>query len=207
MLRAGGPAALTMSALADRLGVSVGGIYRYYSSKGAILVGLERRAIASFERVQADLLTTLEPTLRRCKPRVAALARIIAAAAAYPEHARRDPMQHQLMAQLLSVPEQLLDDGEAHDVEAEARPVLERSVWLLDAAAGAGALGPGDAIQRTFVLWAAVQGADQFHKRDRLLPPSLHSAALSTIAVETLLLGWGADPADLAAARASGRGA
>src|SRR5689334_710127 len=48
MIRDGGPEALTMAKLAEELELSVGGLYRYYPSKGAILVGLEKRAIASY---------------------------------------------------------------------------------------------------------------------------------------------------------------
>src|SRR5437667_5020696 len=80
LLGAGGPEALTIVALADQLGVSVGGLYRYYPSKGAILVGLEKRAIASYAAVQEQLLALLEPRLRRVGPERAALARILAAA-------------------------------------------------------------------------------------------------------------------------------
>ena len=64
MLRAGGPDALTMARLAAELELSVGGLYRYYPGKGAILVGLEKRAIASYRAVQEDLLATLEPRFR-----------------------------------------------------------------------------------------------------------------------------------------------
>src|SRR5262249_4307952 len=70
MIRAGGPGALTMAELAARLGLSVGGLYRYYPAKGAILVGLEKRAIASYDAVQARILETLEPRLRRAPPEV-----------------------------------------------------------------------------------------------------------------------------------------
>src|SRR5688572_7968442 len=87
MLRSGGPEALTMAALAAELGVSVGGLYRYYPNKGAILVGLEKRAIASYREVQEDLLAGLEPRLRGRPGRVAALARILAASSAYLAHA------------------------------------------------------------------------------------------------------------------------
>lgn len=199
MLR-GGPEALTIAGLAQRLGVSVGGLYRYYPSKGAILVGLEKRAVASYASVQETLLATVEPRLRGRPGRVAALARLLTAARAYPEHAVRAPVEHRLMTQLLSVPEQLLADHEALTVEAELRPIIERNVTLFVDAVSAGALSPGDAVVRTFVLWAALQGADQFRKRDRLLPPALHSTALGAHMLDSLLLGWGAEPRELAAA-------
>jgi AcrR family transcriptional regulator len=204
LLRDGGPEALTIATLADLLGVSVGGLYRYYPSKGAILVGLEQRAIESYEAVQEHLLAMLEPHLRRVPPARAALARILAAAATYPAHAQRDPVQHHLMMQLLAVPQRLLDEPEMAEVEAQVQPILERNTQLLAAAAAAGALEPGDARLRTYVLWAALHGADQFRKRDRALPPSLHAAAVSDAAVDSLLLGWGADRAVLAAARRIG---
>ena len=201
MMRDGGPDALTMAGLAGELGVSVGGLYRYYPSKGTILVGLEMRSIASYRAVQEDLLVALEPRLRRHAVPVAALARVLTAASAYLEHARRDPLQHRLLTQMLAFPEPLLDENEVREVEVHVRPVIDRGVTLLAAAVEAGALAPGDAAQRTFVLWAALQGADQFRKRDRVLPPPLHSWALADAAIDALLRGWGAEPHALAAAR------
>ena len=201
MIRDGGPEALTMARLAEELELSVGGLYRYYPSKGAILVGLEKRAIASYDEVQAKILSALEPRLKRATPRVAALARLIAASSAYLEHARIDPLQHGIMTQMLAVPEPLLDENEVREVEAHVRPILERSMTLMVAAAEMKALAPGAAEVRTFVLWATMQGADQFRKRDRLLPAHLHSRPLADAAFDSLLLGWGARELDLAAAR------
>jgi AcrR family transcriptional regulator len=201
MIREGGPDALTMAGLADELALSVGGLYRYYPSKGAILVGLEKRAIASYGETQARLLRELEPRLRRAPPRVAALARLLAASSAYLEHARLDPLQHGILTQMLAVPEQLLDETEVREVETHVQPILERSTALMSEAEQVKALSPGPAEVRTFVLWATLQGADQFRKRDRLLPPHLHSRALADAAIESLLSGWGARAIDLAAAR------
>jgi AcrR family transcriptional regulator len=201
LLGAGGPEALTIAALADQLGVSVGGLYRYYPSKGAILVALEKRSIASFEAVHEHLLAVLEPRLRRQPADRSALARILCAALAYSEHWRRDPVQHGLMTQLLAVPEPLLDDREVMEVEVQLLPILDRSTALFDAAVQTRALGPGDPRLRTYVLWVAIHGADQLRKRDRLLPPSLHAAVVRDAAVDGLLTGWGAKPAVLAAAR------
>jgi hypothetical protein len=86
-------------------------------------------------------------------------------------------------------------------VEVHVRPILERSMALMVAAVEMKALSPGSAAIRTFVLWATLQGADQFRKRDRVLPPELHSRALADAAIDTLLLGWGARALELAAAR------
>jgi AcrR family transcriptional regulator len=201
MIREGGPEALTMADLAERLDLSVGGLYRYYPSKGAILVGLEKRSIASYGAVQEQLLGALEPRLKRAKPRVAALARLLAASSAYLEHGRLDPLHHRIMTQMLAAPEPLLDETEVREVETHLRPIIERGVMLMVLAEQAGALAPGAAEVRTFVLWATLQGADQFRKRDRVLPPHLHSHALADAAVDALLLGWGAGAKDLAAAR------
>jgi AcrR family transcriptional regulator len=201
LLRAGGPEALTMSELAAQLGVSVGGLYRYYPNKGSILVGLEKRAIASLRAVQIAVGAALEPRLHRRPAKVAALARVLAAAASFLEHRRRDPLQHRLLVQLLAAPDPLLDEGEVREVESHVEPVLAHGARLLAAAAAARALAPGDEMTRTFVLWAALQGADQFRKRDRLLPPHLHAAAIAYAATDALLAGWGASAADLKAAR------
>jgi AcrR family transcriptional regulator len=201
LLREGGFDAVTMAGLATQLDVSVGGLYRYYPSKGAILVGLEKRAIASYGAVQEDLVAALEPRIKRLPAATAALARVLSVSSAYFEHARRDPVQHGLMRLMLSFPEPLLDETEVREVETHVRPILERGAALLADAAAADALAPGDPMVRTFVMWAALQGADLFRKRDRVLPPSLHSGALADAATDALLLGWGADARALASAR------
>jgi AcrR family transcriptional regulator len=201
MIKDGGPEGVTMANLAQLVNLSVGGLYRYFPSKGAILVGLEKRSIASYHAVQEGLLEELEPKLARRPKPVAALARLICASAAYLEHARREPVQHLMISQMLASPQVLLDDDEAREVESHVRPVIERGAALMVDAVMVGALEAGDIAQRTFVMWAAMQGADQFRKRDRLLPPTLHSWALADHACDSLLRGWGARPLELTAAR------
>jgi AcrR family transcriptional regulator len=202
-IAAEGLEALTIARLAARIGVSVGGLYRYYPGKDAIVAALEQQALAAYAALQDKRLATVDGALRRRRapPAVAALARLIAAGEVYLGHAAHAPVHHRLLDLFLSTPEPLLGDAPAREVEAALAPILGRCAALLDDAVAVGALAAGDAQVRTSALWALLHGVDHFRKRDRLLPPKLHARRIADDALDALLRGWGAAERDLAAAR------
>ena len=69
-------------------------------------------------------------------------------------------------------------------------------------AADVGALHPGDAMDRTIVLAAALNGVLQVSKLARWDADLLDGARLARLLVDDLLVGGGADPALLAEAHA-----
>jgi hypothetical protein len=78
----------------------------------------------------------------------------------------------------------------------------------LDAAAEAGALDPGPALDRTLALWALLQGSLSLEKIRRIEPSLPAPDHVALAALDALLRGWGADPRAIAraaelAARAS----
>lgn len=196
-----GAAALTMPALAARLGVAVGGLYRYFPSKEALLVALQGEALGAFAaelaaEAAAEATTALAPE-------AAALHRIARLAWGYLDDAARAPARHRLIDALLSAPDPLLGAEAAEAAEAPLRELLASCAALVEAACARGALAPGDPQARTHVLWATVHGLDHLRKRDPRLPPALRSEALARGALETLLRGWGAQERPLAEALAA----
>jgi AcrR family transcriptional regulator len=196
-----GMALLTVADVAKRIGVSVGGIYRHFESKGEILVALQEQAIGAFAAYQTARLARLERTLDGARTRAATLARVAAALAAYLEHAVDERAYHRLLDEALSVWSPLLTDDLARRVDAALGPVIGRVVSLLEAAVAARALDAGDAVTRTHILWATLHGVDHFRKRDRIQPETLRAGPLAVEAVDALLAGWGATRRELAAAR------
>lgn len=200
IVKEGGVDGLTISKLASRIGASVGGVYRHFDSKGAILVALEVWAIQSFgSLLEGDLDAT-----RAALPggREGALLLPLVGFTAYARHRERDPERHQLLDAFMADARQILSDEEARTVESVLTPVVASLASLLAAAVRAGALSDGDAVQRTYVAWALFHGADHFQKRDRLVPELLHARTVRLAGLRALFLGWGADPAALDAALA-----
>lgn len=196
--------AFTIVRLATTLDISVGGLYRWFDSKEAIIVALQERAIGEFHEAQQARLATANELIRARAPseEVAALLRVIVAFTAYLEDAVVAPVRHRLMDTFISTPTTLLSDDQARAIDEQLRPILETCGSLLIAASGAGSLEPGESIKRTHVLWAALHGLNHFRKRDRIQPPELQVDSLAQSMVSALLVGWGADPAAVLAALA-----
>jgi len=195
---------LTIARLAQRIGGSVGALYRYFESKEELVFGLQEMAIVDFRAYLEQRVTALvERTPANVPERVALLARLMAIVAAYVEHADVSREMHRLVDHFLSTPEAVLSDDNARAItERVVGPILELVSGLLVAAVRAGSLAEGDAAQRTHLAWAFMHGLDHFRKRDRINGPALQVKVLVPVAVRTLLAGWGAKATDLAAAEA-----
>ena len=180
MLLDQGQAGLTMAAVAERADVAVGGLYRYFASKDALLAALQVRAVAAFDRVlerDLDGVSDHPP-----------LDRIRAAAGAWFHFASLHPEAFELLDRSLSDPHPNLTDDEALAVEQALRPVLDKVAIVLAEAVRAGCLRPGDTATRTAVLWALVHGAAHFRKRDRL--GGTTASDILEHGVEGLIAGW-----------------
>lgn len=171
---------LTMPRLADAAEVAVGGLYRYFDSKDALLAGLQVRAAE-------DLGAFLE---ERLQAEEAPMARVRLAFGTWAAWADRSPALYGLIDGSLSDPRVMLSDDDARRVDDAVRPILRRCAGLLDAAATAGDLTPGDAEVRALAVWAALRGVRQLRKRDRLLPEALHAHRIGEVVLEGLLSGW-----------------
>lgn len=195
---------LTIARLANRIGGSVGALYRYFESKEELVVGLQEMAIADFrEFLDRRLAAQAEAFPEDVSPRVAALAKIMSAVAAYVDHADGSPQPHRLVDLFLSTPDAVLSDEDARAVgQRVIMPILEIVGGLLALAVQVGALAPGHVEQRTHLAWAFVHGLDHFRKRDRLNGEHLQVQVLLPLAVRTLLAGFGAQTADLDQAEA-----
>ncbi len=184
--------ALTLSALARRLGTSPSALYRYYDNKEALLVALQLQAIAAYEAELRRALADAAPLLAARTPDVAVLQRILIVFGHYLEHAVQRPAHHRLIDAFVSAPYAVLSDEHARAVDAQLSGVLELCCGVLMDAASQGVLSPGDPLQRTYVLWTALHGLDHFRKCDRIQPSRLQVAAVAQALFRSVLLGFGA---------------
>jgi len=193
---------LTIARLANRIGGSVGALYRYFESKEELVFGLQEMAILDF-RGYLERRVEEHQVPAGTAPRVALLSRLMLVITAYVDHAGVSREMHRLVDHFLSTPDAILSDQHARAItDRVVGPILELVSGLLERAVVEGALAPGDAQQRTHLAWACMHGLDHFRKRDRINPPALQLKALLPVAVRTLMSGWGAASADLDAAQA-----
>ena len=205
---------LTMAALAEAGDYATASLYTYFASRSALLAALQERALVVLGQVaeagaaswDAALAETATPAP------VAALARLCAFSdlfLAAPEQHRRE---FRLQQQLLVTPgaESVADAGLVVPVAMHVLGVPQR---LLAEAADAGALDHGaptvdplgaslDAsFTRTLAWVVALNGALLTDGLVTGLPTT--GTVLGGQLTDALLIGWGADPAHLAAARAT----
>lgn len=169
-----------MAAVADQADVAVGGLYRYFDGKEALLAALQVRAVATFGSVLSDALVGQTDALERVR----------AAGQAWFTFADQHPEEFELLDRSLSDPRPNLDDDQAKAVDEALQPVLGQVAAELDAAVHAGVLSPASAAVRAHVLWAVVHGAAHFRKRDRL--GGVTARQVLHEGVTALLKGWSA---------------
>jgi len=203
----GGLDGLTVGHLARALDYTPGALYRYFDSKEAIVVELQRSAIARIDgelgRVLADLAegATAKSQVDR------ALERLCAAARFYAALPLRLPHELHLLQATIADPRHLVGDALAASVFPSVRGILERMNAEFEAAARCGALARGRAAQRTLVFWSSLQGIVQLGKLGRFDAKLFDVSSLGSELVRALLLGWGADAGALDRALAHRAGA
>ena len=182
ILDADGAGAVTIAAVAGRVGASVGGLYRYFPHKQAIFLALQLRSIEALDRFLVDRLARAHD-----RPPLEAL-RI--AFDTWPEFRHAAPTHHRLLDEFLSMPGRALDDASARSVHERLEIILGRIADVVRRGVAEGALAPGDAAVRTYQMWAALHGLGHFAKRDHLQPPALRVAALHEELFDTLVVAW-----------------
>lgn len=191
--------ALTMQRLAQEVGASVGSVYTYFPSKGALVAEVQREAVerlASSALVlggDVDRAVSGADAVSRLAP-VAALGRFwLTATGPYPE-------EMQLLLLLLSD----VTDAVPEEDAARVVPAVLRLVGLVEEriarATDDGALDPGPADRRTIALAAALTGCLQLATVQRWDDDLLAPSASGRLVLDSLLLGWGADRTALAGA-------
>lgn len=190
--------ALTMQRLAGELDCAVGTIYTYFPSKSALVAEVQRAAI---ERLKASLLLLLadadaDPTGASAGPLVPVVAFgrfAIAAVDVFPEESR-------LLQLLTAEVHPTLAPEDALRVLPVAMEYLEIGRTAIATATAAKALRPGDAMQRTVTLTAALNGVLMISRLSRWDEDLLNVPRLAHDLLIDLVAGWGGDRTAIAAA-------
>ena len=185
----------TIRRLSDELDCAVGGVYRYFPSKDALIAALQCRVLD-------ELGAAFETCRTECAGRIAtsaldettgALLQLLEAGALYCERYGSTPETAYLIGRLIGDPRIVLSDAEAQSVIARAMPLFSALASLIEAAQSCGALDAGVSTDRAVTYYAALQGVLQLQKLSRLQPGLLDHEKLVREVSVTLLRGWGAE--------------
>ena len=193
--RVEGREAVTLTRVAQRMGLSTAALHRHFSSKDALVAELQRAVI-----------TVLATTTRACVDRADAYSReidlpdgerallgVTVSALVFEAFSRTAPVEFGILSMNLSMPEVQLPDREAAHVFEAAWSSLRDLAEQLEAAEACGVLEKGDASERSIALWAGLQGVVQTRKLSRNAPELIDSTRIAHGLVTALLVGWGAE--------------
>ena len=200
IVMADGAEALSIKRVADDADYTAGALYRYFPSKNALLTAVVIRVIGELECELAELADALPPN----EP----LAHIFAQVLRYCRFSVREGNAYALLSRMAAEPRVLIEELEdAGAILAATTRALTPLTRAMNEAARATQLRPGDARERTMLLYASLQGVLQLRKQERLAPAAIDTDGMATMLVRTLLSGWGAKEEELDAALAAARSA
>lgn len=195
--------ALTMQRLAAEADAAVGAVYTYFPSKGALVAEVQREAVERLTASYLQLRPRVEDQVADAAPEPAALAHLVGFARYMIDSVEVLPQEQRLLQQLVADADELVPTEEGARVLPAVLRLLDLARQRFAVAVEVGALVPGDPMERTVVLAAALNGVLQLDKLARWDPDLLDARRLARSLVDDLLAGWGADPAHLAAAHAA----
>jgi hypothetical protein len=110
-----------------------------------------------------------------------------------------NPSRFRLVDELLSHPGAFFQAGEAEQIEAALDPLLRLAFDAAHAFTLSAKIAVDDEELARFpyVLWASLHGVTHFAKRDRLVSDALQSRRVAGSQMRLLLLGLGANEAEL----------
>jgi AcrR family transcriptional regulator len=191
-----GFAALSINKLAGGLGFTPGALYRYFPSKDALLAELVAEIIDDIgERIAEATAATNGTKARGKAAETDPLAPISRAANAWRDYARTSPHRFGLVAALLASPQIVITEPEpaltaiGHMVKA-----LTPLALAFEHAATMGVLEPGDARERTLLLFAGLQGVLNLRKQAERAPDQLDLDRLYAAMFDALMRGFGRTP-------------
>jgi AcrR family transcriptional regulator len=190
----GGFDALSMGRLARELDYTAGALYRYYPGKDALIAAMTAKVIRGF--------TTVLTRVGDLVPTDAHLQQVLIPLLTYRDLGRAAPHRFGLLSMLLATPHTLVaDDADAAPAMEAITAALTPLAIALETARAHGALRfEGDSASHAVVAFSAVHGLLQLRKQEHRVPALFDLDGLVRLSLHSLLVGWGAEPAELDAA-------
>ena len=200
ILTTDGHDAMTMHGIVERLQCGVASIYRLFPSKDALLAELQLGALRVLGVSWAKGSRLLDERLAATDEQQAALTRALAAGwfwiAAEPRFSHEIDLSRRVVVDRSTV----VPPDQAGRVLAATLELLGRGQQALDAAVEAGAMRPGNTVERAIVIVSSIFGVTLTAKFSRWELDLFDGERVAGEALCDLFLAWGADPEALARA-------
>jgi AcrR family transcriptional regulator len=177
--------ACSVHRVADAVDYTPGALYRYFSSKDALLSALVVRVLDTLE---GEIRTAQKTSLKGN-----GLTNVVKAFEVYRRFSVEKPNRFGLLSLMMAQP------GTVFSEESETLPAINGMLKTLaplaealDECVAQGFLKKGDNNRRAWVLFSGLQGVLQLQKQSRHVPDLLDIHALSEELLRTILSGWGA---------------
>lgn len=203
VVAAEGLEALTMQRLAVENDCAVGTAYTYFPSKSALVAELQREAIETLTESYLLFRARFEGSIAAAETSapVVALAHLVGFGRFWVATFDTFPEEARFLQLLMSEPgTSVITDDDISRVLPSATRLLDHARTAFKQAATIGVLEPGDAMERTIVLAAALNGMLLLDRLARVDPTMFDGSRLAFRTTNDLLRSWGADADALAAA-------
>lgn len=193
---------LTIQRLARELDYTPGALYRYFDSKDAILIGVQRLALGRFTTVftAARALGRAIADKATLEEGQATLVEMWAIFESYKNLVEDEPTRFAVIAGSLTDPRQLVSDEDSAQILPPFAEMLGVIEAALAGAAEADVMSQGVALDRAIALMTALMGVMTLRKVQRLNSQMLDVERLARLTFRSMLLGWGVAPTALNAA-------
>jgi AcrR family transcriptional regulator len=203
IVAAEGLSALTIQRVAKEVDASVGGLYRYYPSKEAMIMAVAAAILRELDEAQARDLVAARSLLATsgASEQVVELTELMLLVSVYTRLGTRNFEHHALLNAVHADVSPVLPVEGAEELDKAVEPLLVRVVQQLKKLEANGTFVVADGTMRAYVLWATMFGVNQFRTRDRFVPAMYASRKILADMFANLVTGFGA-PRE-AAARAA----
>lgn len=190
---------LTLQRVAKDVHCVPAALYRYFSSKDALLAAMQRRVVSDIGQALTQTLDQWEHHSRLPEaPR--SLGTILCMARFYVSLPQTMPTSYLLAAILLNDPRRLLPHEEILPMIPILTSLVGQVTGAISQATSANALSEGALDARTQIIWSSLHGVLVLAKTFRIANQELNVQELGIQSALTLLRGWGADETHLTAA-------
>jgi AcrR family transcriptional regulator len=196
ILTTDGHEAMTMHRIAERLECGVASIYRLFPSKDALLAELQHDALRVLAASWAEGARNLDETLAAAGTdgQQAALTRALATGWFWIAAEHRFSYEIDLSRRVVVDRSTVVPPDQADRVLGATLELLTRGQRTFDAAVEAGALRPGNTVERAIVIVSTIFGVTLTAKFSRWDLELFDGERVASEALCDLFLAWGADP-------------
>lgn len=188
MIVEGGLDLFSLNQLAERLELTPGALYRYFDSRDEILVAVELRIVDDLDRFLREVDRNAADT---------ALDRVVRLIFGYASLAKICPQKFELLGHFVSGPNQVVGDQAAQAVVGPTLGLLGYFSRAMAQVLGAQADTEDKSLRRGALLWSSVQAVFDRQMLGRFSADLFAPEALILDIVRALLVGWGADAAEV----------